>query len=75
LRADPSTLPFAGKAKVLKELVLHHAEEEEKEMFKNARKAISAGELREIGERMQARKHEIEGGRVWERSAGRSAAE
>ena len=75
LRADPSTLAFGGKAKVLKELIVHHAEEEEKEMFKNARKAMSAGELRELGERMQARKQEIEKGRVWERTSGRSAAE
>jgi len=75
LRADPSTLAFGGKAKVLKELVLHHAEEEEKEMFKKAREAMSAAELRELGERMQARKLEIEHGHAWERSAGRTAAE
>jgi hypothetical protein len=75
LRADPATLAFGGKVKVLKELVLHHAEEEEKEMFENARKAMSAPELRELGERMQARKLELKEGRAWERSSGRSAAE
>ena len=50
---------FAAKCKVLKELVEHHADEEEKEMFPEARKALSRAELQELGERMAARKKEL----------------
>lgn len=50
---------FAAKAKVLKELVEHHAGEEEKEMFPSARKAMSRTELQDLGKRMQARKKEL----------------
>jgi hemerythrin superfamily protein len=61
---DPSSEVFSAKAKVLKEIVEHHAEEEEKEMFPRARKVMDAAELRELGERMEARKAELmsEGG-------------
>jgi hypothetical protein len=52
---------FAAKAKVLKELVEHHADEEEKEMFKSARKAMSRSELQDLGDRMAARKKELGG--------------
>lgn len=50
-----------AKAKVLKDIVEHHAEEEEKEMFPRARKALERSELRELGERMQERKEELTG--------------
>ncbi|HVG25908.1 MAG TPA: hemerythrin domain-containing protein [Thermoanaerobaculia bacterium] len=50
-----------AKAKVLKELVEHHAEEEEKEMFPRARQVMERDELRELGERMAARKKELTG--------------
>ncbi|HYC89571.1 MAG TPA: hemerythrin domain-containing protein [Thermoanaerobaculia bacterium] len=50
-----------AKAKVLKELVEHHAEEEEKEMFPRARQVMERDELRELGERMEARKRELMG--------------
>lgn len=39
---------------VLKELVEHHIEEEEKEMFPKVQKALPAEELTRLGERMQA---------------------
>ena len=48
-----------AKAKVLKELVEHHADEEEKDMFPRAKKALDRDELRDLGERMQARKEEL----------------
>ena len=51
---------FSGRAKVLKELVEHHADEEEKEMFKMAKKAMSADELKKLGEQMAQRKAELE---------------
>ena len=48
-----------ARAKVLKELVEHHADEEEQEMFPRARKTMDRAELRELGERMEARKQEL----------------
>ena len=51
---------FAAKAKVLKELIEHHADEEEKEMFPKARKLFDRDELRELGERLQQRKKELQ---------------
>lgn len=52
---------FAAKCKVLKELVEHHADEEEKEMFREARKVFSRPELQELGEQLAARKKELGG--------------
>ena len=57
--SDPAGDVFAAKAKVLKELIEHHADEEEKEMFKTARKVLDKDELRELGSRMQARKKQL----------------
>jgi hemerythrin superfamily protein len=52
---------FAAKAKVLKDLVEHHAEEEEKQMFPKARKLLDKDELMSLGERMAQRKTELTG--------------
>jgi hemerythrin superfamily protein len=56
---DPTSEPFAAKAKVLKELVMHHAKEEEREMFPEARKVLDRDELEQLGARMLARKKEL----------------
>lgn len=48
-----------AKAKVLKELVEHHADEEEKDMFPRAKKLLSKDELRALGEQMQLRKETL----------------
>lgn len=58
-KANPSGIEFSGRAKVLKELVEHHAEEEEDEMFEQARKILSEDELNELGEKLEARKKEL----------------
>lgn len=58
---DPSSEKFSGRAKVLKELVEHHADEEEQEMFPRARKLLSRDQLKALGERLQARKDELLG--------------
>jgi hemerythrin superfamily protein len=50
---------FAAKAKVLKDLVEHHAGEEEKEMFPKARKVMDRSELQELGRRLKQRKQEL----------------
>ena len=60
---------FDAKAKVLKDLVEHHAEEEETEMFPRARKAMGAARLRELGEELKERKQELMGGTT-ERGSG-----
>jgi hemerythrin superfamily protein len=56
---DPSSEPFAAKAKVLKELVTHHAREEERDMFPEAQKVFSEDELDALGARMIAKKSEM----------------
>lgn len=58
-KTDPGSDQFSGRAKVLKELVEHHAEEEEDEMFKAARKALSAEQLRDLGAKMEERKKQL----------------
>ena len=56
---------FAAKAKVLKDLVEHHAKEEETHMFPKARRAMGAAGLRELGQRLKERKQELmRGGRT-----------
>ncbi len=47
---------WGAKAKVMKENVEHHMEEEEGEMFKQARSVFDRAELEDLGERMAARK-------------------
>jgi len=59
--ADPSSDEFTAKAKVLKELIEHHADEEEKEMFKRAKTIMDEDELEELGTRLEERKMELMG--------------
>ncbi len=47
---------WGAKAKVMKENVEHHMEEEEGEMFKQARSVFDRAELEDLGERMDARR-------------------
>ena len=54
-----SSEKFGGRAKVLKELVDHHADEEEETMFPRARKVFSKEELDQLGERLASRKEEL----------------
>lgn len=56
---QPDGDQFAAKAKVLKELIEHHADEEEKEMFPKAKKLMDREELLDLGERLKQRKSEL----------------
>ena len=53
---DPSTPEFAGRVKVVKELLEHHIEEEETEMFPKAKKLLGKAKLDEMGEQMEVMK-------------------
>ena len=50
---------WAAKFSVMKENIEHHIEEEEGEMFKQARSVFDAAELQALGDRMAARKAEL----------------
>jgi hemerythrin superfamily protein len=52
----PESIEFSGRAKVLKELVEHHADEEEDEMFPKARKLFDKKRLDELGAEMEEAK-------------------
>ena len=53
-QVDPEDERFEAKMTVLKELIEHHVEEEEQEMFKIAQK-LGKEELRGLGEQMLSR--------------------
>ena len=60
-KSDPSMIAYSGQAKVLKDYLFHHLKEEEEEMFPKVRKLIDAKALRELGDKMAARKKELLG--------------
>jgi len=51
---------WQAKFTVMKENLEHHIDEEEGEMFPEARKILEMAELEDLGNRMQARKQELE---------------
>jgi hypothetical protein len=51
---------WAAKFSVMKENVEHHIEEEEDDMFKKAKQIFSDDELNELGERMEAKKKQLQ---------------
>ena len=64
--AEIERVPFddetwGAKFSVMKENLEHHIEEEEGEMFKQARQVFDKDELGQLGERMAARKQELMG--------------
>jgi hemerythrin-like domain-containing protein len=72
-KADPSSPVFGGRAKVLAELVTHHADEEEDEMFSLATKHFSSDELEALGAQIEQRKRQLANGRS-RRKESRSSA-
>lgn len=49
---DPTTPEFAGRVKVVKELLEHHIEEEETDMFPKAKKLLGKSKLDQLGDQM-----------------------
>ena len=56
---DPSSVQFSGRAKVCKELLEHHIEEEESEMFPKARELFDQARLEEMGQQMAELKERL----------------
>jgi hemerythrin-like domain-containing protein len=50
---------WGAKFKVMKENIEHHIEEEENEMFKQARQVFEEDELEALGEQMRLRKEQL----------------
>ena len=64
IMAEIEGVPFdderwSAKFTVMKENIEHHIEEEEKEMFKQARDVFDRDELEALGERMMSRKRQL----------------
>ncbi len=57
---SPKAPEFGAKAKVLKELIEHHAQEEETQMFVKARRLLNDEQLRALGDEMQKRKETLQ---------------
>ncbi len=56
---DPGSTQFRAMAKVVYDLLDHHATEDEHETFPRVRRLFSAKELQGLGARMAARRHEL----------------
>lgn len=59
LATDPEDDSFDARVKVLKELIAHHVEEEEEELFPEVEKSLGKAELERLGEDMEARFDEV----------------
>ncbi|MDF3864046.1 hemerythrin domain-containing protein [Pseudomonas denitrificans (nom. rej.)] len=66
-KTRPDSIEFAGRVKVLKELLEHHIEEEEQEMFPRAEELLDHPTLDRLGAAMQQMKKDIKA--HWEKSA------
>jgi hemerythrin superfamily protein len=60
-KTEPDADEFKAKAKVLKDLVEHHAEEEETEMFPRAKKLMDRAQLMELGQQLADAKASLNG--------------
>lgn len=56
---EPGSVAFAARVKVCKEMLEHHIEEEEKEMFPQAKKLLGKAKLEELGQMMEQMKQRM----------------
>ena len=56
---DAASDEFRGRAKVLREMIELHADEEEREMFPRAERALTSAELERVASRIERRKVEL----------------
>jgi iron-sulfur cluster repair protein YtfE (RIC family) len=56
---DVSDEVWTAKLKVLKESIEHHVEEEETEMFKDARENLSKEQINDLGMKLESAKQEL----------------
>ncbi|MFJ4430672.1 hemerythrin domain-containing protein [Pseudomonas sp. NPDC089395] len=61
LHTETGTVAFAGRVKVMKELLEHHIEEEESELFPTAKKLLGKDVLEQLGQAMQAQRRMFKG--------------
>lgn len=61
LHTETGTVEFTGRVKVMKELLEHHIEEEEGELFPTARKLLGKDTLEELGHAMEMQKKMLRG--------------
>jgi hemerythrin-like domain-containing protein len=73
-RARTADEEWEAQAKVLRENVEHHVEEEENELFEKAESALSEEELEELGTRMQAEKGGKQRGQASKKAGKKSSA-
>jgi len=73
-RAKTADDEWEAQAKVLQENVEHHVEEEEGELFKKASKVLSADEIDELGQEMEAEKARKQRGSASKSSGSKKSA-
>lgn len=56
---EPGSVEFSARVKVCKELLEHHIQEEEEEMFPQAKKLLGNATLEELGQQMQQMKQSM----------------
>ena len=61
LHTETGTIEFAGRVKVMQELLEHHIEEEEGELFPTARKLLNKVSLEELGKTMEMQRKILKG--------------
>lgn len=61
LDTETGTIEFAGRVKVMKELLEHHIEEEESELLPTANKLLGQNVLEELGRAMETQKKLLKG--------------
>jgi hemerythrin superfamily protein len=58
-KLDPGSVQWSGDAKVLKDYIFHHLQEEEEEMFPRMRDLLDRRAMRELGDRMEKRREDL----------------